>query len=69
MTPDSSEPPLAVGQPVRVKVDGDGYIYMASSAAGLEIFETSDPLAPTRVATVDVGGSALAWRCTMAGWG
>ena len=46
------------GQPVLVR-DDDGYLYVASSSAKLEIFEASDPLAPTRIAVLDVGGSAL----------
>ena len=55
--------PVAVstGSPLHV-VAADGYVYLSLGSAGVSIFETSDPMAPTRVATVPTGGSAtMSW--------
>jgi hypothetical protein len=58
-----------LGEPVPVSDGGalhvvaaDGFVYMSLGSAGVGIFETSDPMAPTLVAQVPTGGSAtMAW--------
>jgi hypothetical protein len=55
--------PVAVssGSPLHVAA-ADGHVYLSLGSAGVAIYETSDPMAPTLVAQVPTGGSAtMAW--------
>ncbi|MED5370720.1 MAG: hypothetical protein VX899_06890 [Myxococcota bacterium] len=50
--------PVDGGGPLHVSADG-GAVFVAVGAGGVAVFETSDPLAPTQVALIPVGGSAV----------
>ncbi len=53
--------PVEEGGPLHVSA-ADGFVYLSLGSAGVAIYETSDPMAPTLVATVPTGGSAtMAW--------
>ena len=55
--------PIAVstGSPLHVAA-ADGYVYLSLGSAGVAIYETSDPMAPSLVSQVPTGGSAtMSW--------
>ncbi len=48
----------SAGQPMRLLAADDGFLYVAAGAGGLEIYDLTDPLAPTLASRTDVGGGA-----------